>query len=201
VVLTFGVLALCAVSVQVVVLALLHRLPTGYNFVRDAISDYGVGRYRSYFAVQLFAGALACACIAVAFTQLHPYAPTFVAAALFVNAAARFLMPAFPTDQSGGRFKTVKGTIHMVLAIVAFAAVAAAATSLSGLLSHYQDWHNAKEFFDTLGWVVLVGAIATALALVGPRLKQIFGLIERLFTLSVIIWLYAVAIELVRFAR
>ena len=197
---TFSVIALLAVSVQAFVLVVLHRLPTGYNPVRDAISDYGVGRYRAYFAAQLIAGALACACIAVAFSQLHPYVPTFVVAALLVNAAARFLMPAFPTDQSGSRFKTVKGTVHMVLAIVAFAAVAAAATSLSGLFLYYHDWHDEKTLLDTLGWVVLVGAAATALALVGPRLKQIFGLIERLFTLSVIVWLYVVSIELIRFA-
>jgi hypothetical protein len=197
----FSVIALLAVSVQVVVLALLHRLPTGYDPIRDAISDYGVGRYRGYFAAQLIAGALACPSIAVAFAQLHPYVPTFVVAALLTNAAARFLMPAFPTDQSGGRFKTAKGTIHMVLAIVAFAAVAAATTGLGGLLSHYHDWHIAKTLLDTLGWVVLVGAVATALALVGPRLKQIFGLIERLFTLSVIAWLYDISIEFIRFAK
>jgi hypothetical protein len=200
-VVTFGVLAVLAVSVQVLVLAVLHRLPTGYEPIRDAISDYGVGRYRKYFAAQLIAGALACACVAVAFGSLHPYVPTFVVAALLVNAGARFLMPAFPTDQAGSRFRTVKGSIHMVLAIVAFAAVAAAATSLSGLFRHYHDWHNAKSLLDALGWVVLVGAVATALALVGPRLNKIFGLIERLFTLSVIIWLYVVSIELIRFAR
>jgi hypothetical protein len=198
---TFSVIALLAVSIQLVLLVVLHRVPSGYKPVRDAISDYGVGRYRNLFAAQLIAGALACTCLAVAFTQLHPYAPTFVVAVLLVNAGARFLMPAFPTDQSGSRFRTVKGTVHMVLAIVAFAAVAAAATSLSGLFSHYHDWHSAKSILDPLGWVVLVGAVATALALVGPRLKQIFGLIERLFTLSVIVWLFAVSIELIRFAR
>jgi hypothetical protein len=196
-----SVIALLAVSVQLVVLALLHVLPTGYNPVRDAISDYGVGRYRAYFAAQLFAGALARAGVALALAQLHPYVPTFVVGALLVNAAARVVMPAFPTDQSGGRFKTVKGTIHMILAIVAFAAVAAAATGLSGLLSHYHDWHSIRTLIETLGWIVLVGAVATAVALVGPQLKKIFGLIERVFTLSVIIWLYVISINLIRFVK
>ena len=198
---TSSVVALLAVSVQLVVLAVLHVLPTGYNPVRDAISDYGVGRYRLYFAVQVWAGALACAAIAVAFTRLHPYVPTFVVTALLVNAAARVLMPLFPTDQSGSRFKTVKGTIHMILAIVAFAGVAAAASSLSGLLTHYRDWHGIRTLVQALGWVVLVGAIATAVALIGPRLKKIFGLVERIFTFSVIIWLYVISIELIRFAK
>jgi hypothetical protein len=189
------------VSAQAIILFTLHLLPTGYNPVRDAISDYGVGRYRGYFWAQLVSGALACTGLAVALAELHPFVPTFVVTALLVNAVARFLMPAFPTDQSGGRFKTFKGTVHMVLAFVAFGAVAAAATGMGGLFSHYPQWHGIKSVIVTLGWIVLVGAVATALALVGPRLKRIFGLIERLFTLSVIVWLYVISIELVRFAK
>jgi hypothetical protein len=72
----FGVLAVLAVSFQVVILASLRASPTGYHPVRDAISDYGVGRYRGYFWAQLTAGALACAFVAFALADLHPYAPT-----------------------------------------------------------------------------------------------------------------------------
>ena len=63
---------------------------------------------------------MACTCLAVALTGLHPYLPTLVVVLLLANAAARLLMPAFRTDQSGNRFETVKGTIHMLLAVVAF---------------------------------------------------------------------------------
>jgi hypothetical protein len=198
---TFGVIAILAVSVQVLILVVLHALPTGYHPVRDAISDYGVGRYRGYFWAQLVAGALACAFVAFALADLHPYAPTVVVVLLLANAAARLLMPAFPTDQSGNRFKSVKGTVHMLLAIVAFGAVAAAATGLGGLFSHYPPWHEAKGLLVALGWAVLAGAVATALALIGPRLKRVFGLVERLFTLSVIVWLYVISIELVRLGK
>jgi len=195
----FGVIALIAVSAQLAVLVALHVLPTKYDPVRDAISDYGVGDYRRYFWAQLMAGALACACVAVALTGLQPYVPTIVVVLLLANAAARLLMPAFPTDQNGNRFETVKGTIHMVLAVVAFGAVAAAATGLGGLFSHYSAWHTGKSLLVTVGWVVLGGAIACALGLVGPRLKPIFGLIERIFTLSVIVWIYVLSIDLIRF--
>jgi len=53
----------------------------------------------------------------------------------------------------------------------------------------------------TLGWFVLAGAVLCVLALVGPRLKRIFGLIGGLFTLSVIAWIYAISIELIRFGK
>jgi hypothetical protein len=195
----FGLLALIAVTAQLSILVALHVLPTKYDPVHDAISDYGVGDYRNYFWAQLVAGALACTSVAVALTGLNPYVPTVVVVLLLANAATRLLMPFFPTDQSGNRFETGKGTIHMVLAVVAFGAVAAAATSLSGLFSHYSVFHSAEGFLVTIGWVVLAGAIACALGLVGPRLKPIFGLIERIFTLSVIVWIYIMSIELLRF--
>jgi len=198
---TFGVVAVLAVSVQVVLLVALHLLPSGYDPVRDAISDYGVGRYRGYFWGQLTAGGLACIGVALALAGLPGYVPAFVVVMLFANAMARFLMPAFPTDQSGSRFQTVKGTVHMVLAFVAFGAVAAAATSLSGLFAHYPEWNGAKGLLVTLGWLVLAGAILCVLALIGSRLKRIFGLIERLFTLAVIAWLYVISIELIRFGK
>jgi hypothetical membrane protein len=196
-----SVLAALAVSVQLVILCVLHALPTGYDPIHDAISDYGVGKYRSLFWAQLVAGATACAAIALALTQLHPYVPKLVVVLLFANALARLLMPAFPTDQSGNRFETVKGTVHMVLAFVAFAAVAAAATGLGGLFTHYPEWSGVKGHLETLGWIVMGGAIATALALIGPRLKRIFGLIERIFTVSVIAWLFAISTELIRFGK
>ena len=42
----FSIAAALATAVQAVALIALHLLPTGYNPVRDAVSDYGVGRYR-----------------------------------------------------------------------------------------------------------------------------------------------------------
>jgi hypothetical protein len=197
----FGVVALLGVSLQAVLLVTLHVLPTKYDTVHDAISDYGVGAYRRYFWAQLVAGGSACIALAVSLGSLHPYVPTLAVVMLVANGAARFLMPAFPTDQSGSRFQTARGTVHMVLAIVAFGGVAAAATSLGGLLDRYAEWEGVKGLVDTLGWVVLTGAIACALALFAPRLKRIFGLIERLFTASVIVWIGVLSIELIRFGK
>lgn len=42
----FSIIAALATVVQAVALVVLHLLPTGYDPVRDAVSDYGVGPYR-----------------------------------------------------------------------------------------------------------------------------------------------------------
>lgn len=172
---TFAVIALFAISAEFVLLVVLHRLPTGYDPIRDAISDYGIGSFRVYFWAQLIAGATACTALAVSLSNLHPYVPRVVVVLLLANAGARYVMPAFPTDQGGIRFRTRKGSVHLALAVIAFGAVAAAATGTRGLFAHYATWQGAKALLDALGWVVLGGAIASALALMRLRLKAIFG--------------------------
>ena len=44
----FGIIAALATTVQAVALIVLHLLPTGYNPVRDAVSDYGVGPHQTF---------------------------------------------------------------------------------------------------------------------------------------------------------
>lgn len=173
-------------------------LPTGYDPVRDAISDHAVGRHRGLYRGRLVAGGMACLGDALVLSGLHPSVPTFVVVMPTVNAAARFLLPSIPTHRAGSRFQTVKGTVHMVPAFLALGAVAAAATSLSGLITHDPEWNGAEGLIVTPGWLVLAGAVLCVPGLLGPRLQQIFGLIGRLFTVSVITWLAVISVELIR---
>ena len=195
-----SVIAAVATAVQIVVLIVLHRLPTGYNPVRDALSDYGVGQYRAVFWAQVVAGAVARLALAIALTRSHPSTPALVVVMLLVAAAAFFLMPWFATDQGGGRFQTRTGTIHMVLAISAFTAVTVAASSLAGAVRHAPAWHGVANLLVILSWGLTATAIAVGLAVLIPRLRPVFGLIERLFSITSIVWFLVVAIELARLA-
>ncbi|HEX3955449.1 MAG TPA: DUF998 domain-containing protein [Trebonia sp.] len=100
----FSVVAALAAVLQVFALVTLHFQPTGYDPVRDAVSDYGVGPYRGWFWLQAVAGGVACLALGIALTQLQPFTPTQAVVALIVSAAARFLIPFFATDQHGSRF-------------------------------------------------------------------------------------------------
>jgi Protein of unknown function (DUF998) len=164
------------------------------------VSDYGVGTYRPWFWVQAVAGGVAGLALAIALADVTPSVPAIVVVMLVISAVARFLIPAFPTDQDGSRFQTVHGTVHMILAIVIFAALIIAASELGGTLEHEQAWHGVKGWFTTLPWVMTGSAIGVVVALRAPRLGRIFGLIERLFYVSSIAWFFIVSIELARIA-
>jgi hypothetical protein len=195
---TFSILAAVFVSIEAVALIVLHVLPTGYDPISDAVSDYGVGPYRGWFWLHAVTGGLACVALAIALARLHPFTPTQVVVALIVTAVSRFLIPFFATDQGGSRFQTVPGTIHMILAVLAFGGLVWAAQGLWSTLKHYPAWHGAEAFLTIVPWVMLGSVIALVLALRGPRLKPFFGVFERLFYVSSIAWLLVVSIDLAR---
>jgi hypothetical protein len=192
------VLAAIFAAVQLLALMVLHALPTGYEPIRDAVSDYGVGRYRAWFWAQVIAGGLACLFLAIALTQLQPYTPIQAIVALIVTAAARLAIPFFATDQGGNRFETAHGTVHMILAVLAFGGLVWAASSLWSTLNHYPAWQGAEGVLSIVPWIMLGCVIVVVLAIRGPNLKPFFGLFERLFYLASFVWFFVVAIDLAR---
>jgi hypothetical protein len=196
---TLSIVAAAAMAVGTAALVVLHLLPTGYDPIHDAVSDYAIGRYRAWFWLFAASGAVSGLALAIALARSHPSKPTLAVAMLLLSAGARFLLPLFPTDQSGSRFQTVRGTVHMVLAVAIFASIAVAASDLGGTLGHERAWHAVKELVDGwLPWVITATAIATGVAIRAPRLARIFGLVERLYYLASIPWFLVVSIELAR---
>jgi hypothetical protein len=177
----------------------LHVVPTGYDPIRDAVSDYAVGRYRAAFWLFVVAGAVSGFALAIALARSDPSKPKLTIAMLLLSGAARLLIPMFPTDQGGSRFQTLKGTIHMLLAIAIFASIAVSASNLGGTIGHEPAWHTVKGLVDGwLPWVITGTAIATGLAIFSRRLKHVFGLMERSYYVSSIVWFLVVSIELAR---
>jgi hypothetical membrane protein len=195
---TFSIVTVVAIAVQTIALVALHVLPTGYDPKTDAVSDYGIGEYRGWFWAQALAGGVGCFALAVALGGAKPSMPTETIVLLVIAGLARLLIPVFPTDQNGSRFQTAAGTIHMILAIVIFAAIILAASKLGSTLEHRPAWHGVKGWLTALPWVMIGGAVGTLVALRGPRLKRIVGLFERLFYVASIAWFFIVAIELAR---
>lgn len=198
---SLGIAAAALVAVQATALVVLRVLPTGYSVVSDAVSDYGVGRFRAWFWLQVVSGGIACLLVGVALDQQHPFTPTAAVVALTVTAAARMLVPFFATDQGRSRFQTLHGTVHMLLAVVAFGGLVWAATSLWSTLRHYPAWGGLEGPLTVLPWIMLGSVAAVVVAIRGPRLAPLLGVFERLFYLSSITWLMIVAVELARSAR
>jgi hypothetical protein len=102
---TFSIVAAIAAAAQAAALIALHLLPTGYNPKVDAVSDYGIGRYRAVFWTQTLAGAVACVALAIALGDAKPSMPGLVIALLVVAGIARLLIRSFRLTRTATGFR------------------------------------------------------------------------------------------------
>ena len=99
---------------------------------------------------------------------------------LFVFAAARAAIVAYPTDLLESGTITRTGRIHLLLAAAAFTSICWAASS--------------KRWVPELGYVATAGAVGTVLAIRRiPQLRPVLGLLERVFYAAIIAWFFVVA--------
>lgn len=173
-------LALAFTAASVACLVYLHLAPTGYSPARNAVSEYGVGRYALWYRLQAALMGVAAACLAVALRD-----PKRVVTLLAVFAVARVLIGWFPTDLMGATERTEHGRVHLLLAAVAFISISWAASTLPSS-QHGEPW---------LGKAMVVLALAMVLSRRGA-LRQWFGLIERAFYVAAIAWLVLVSVRL-----
>ena len=189
-----GAAAFVATLACTAALLRVHLLPTGYRPIRNAVSDYGVGSFARYYRAQTAAIAIAAVALAAALANEVTPKPTTVIVLLLVFAAARLAIPSFPTDLDRSR-PTRTGRIHVLLAGVAFASIAWAAAALPD----HVGW-SGHGFLVALGWAVVATSVACGLCmtrLLHHATEPFFGLIERLFYASMLVWFLVVATHLV----
>jgi len=176
----------------------LHLLPTGYQPVRDAVSDYAVGRYRRLFRVGLWASSAGVLALAVALRVAvrSPSIATKDLLYLLLIPATRVAMTVFPTDLEGAH-RSRAGVLHYVFAVAAFTFTYLVMSETTPAL---RTLGPATWLADVLRWTA--AAVGPALALVVVTmlrpLRRVFGLFERIFLLTSNVWFLAVAALLVQ---
>src|SRR3954449_3213226 len=171
-------LAAAAVAAGTVSLVWVNFLRTGHRPMVDAVSDYGAGPYRLFYrttVISLGVGALLLL-IALAHGTGVPSGGLIWLGAYGVT---RIAIAFFPTDLDEETVTTT-GRIHLLLAALAFTAIAFAAADLTPALHDEPGW-DATRLLDALRWAVIVTAIATGVTrVVVPLRRSVFGLVERL---------------------
>jgi hypothetical protein len=180
--------SLAATLTYLAILTVLHVLPTGYSPVRHAVSDYGVGRYRSLFTVALYVSSVAA--LTLAFALLwgvgSPPLATRDLVYLLLIPLARIGMTLFPTSLEGQRISRT-GLLHYAFAVAAFTLTYLA---ISGMTPALRDLDPSQWAQNPLGWAEWIVGPALALVVVTMLrpLRRIFGLSERIFGLTTNVW-------------
>jgi len=195
-VLLFALISALGGVIYVGIVAALHALPTGYT-LRNAVSDYGVGRYAPLFRIGLWAGAIAPLAL-LAGLAIAVGAPPLVSRDLVflgLITLSRVGESVFPTSLEGESL-TRTGMLHYVFAVLTFGFTYAAISGLTPDLVKLHPWHSADGVLSWLSGATLVGLILVVVTLL-PRFRQrLFGLCERFFLVVTYLWLVIVAILL-----
>jgi hypothetical membrane protein len=171
--------AICLASILI-----LHLLPTGYDPMRNAVSDYGVGKYRVWHRTAVLSLAVSGLAMAIASSGTVKPESNLVVGLLVIFAVARAAIPFFPTDIEGQPL-TTRGRVHWGLAIISFASLAFAA-----------GFYEGTSLDDAIGWVVVAAVCLLLVSLLLPRFRKAFAVLERAFYFSMICWFFITGIEL-----
>jgi hypothetical membrane protein len=196
---------LAGIAVYVAIDVLLAFLRPSYSLLYNAESDYGRGPW--YWVMDLnflLRCALSLALASALYQTLRrdartPDARTRWGLALLVTWAICSGLLAFFADDPKGTPQHGSGVVHLVLAIIAFIAIAVGAILISASLMSDPAWRPAAP-------ALLAISIAAALAclLLGGANKHHHapgGLYERIFLGLELLWIAVAALAITRRAR
>jgi hypothetical membrane protein len=182
---TLALLSLVPLAAGVAAIVRLHLVPTGLDPMRDAVSDYGTTQYHWLYRFQVVAFGLSAALLAVALAD-NAFVRTSGVVWLAVYAASRIAIAGFMIDRDV-QAPTTAGRIHVLLATLAFTAIALAASTIGSDLGGTPH---------SLGWAVVAAAVGTAVCRVVPQLQPSFGAVERLLYAATVVWIVSAALAL-----
>ncbi|MEO8249245.1 MAG: DUF998 domain-containing protein [Burkholderiales bacterium] len=179
-------LAITAAALFVATIVLfcwLHAVNRSVHVVRDAVSLFGTGSTAGLFRIYGHLGTAAIALFAIAAYLRRPGPlPSIVAIGLVVLVVARVAVIAVPTDAKG-QGTSLRGMFHLFLAVIVFAATYTVIANAAPLFAA-MPLKAALDAMQLLCMLSLAGVVVTML----PPLKRLFGLFERAFLLSMLIW-------------
>ena len=194
----FGVLTIAGIALYLVLDVVAQMLPPHYSPVRQAESDLAVGPYGYVMTINFVVrGALSLALLAGLMQGVADQARSKIGEALIgVWALGAFLLALFPTDVNARA--TVHGIIHLVVALVAFCAVAMGELLVSVYIKNDVRWTRLQPYL-LICWIATLAALM--MQVVGAPTSAALGaggLVERVFLALALLWMLLVAINLVR---
>jgi hypothetical membrane protein len=190
-------LTLVGVGLYVAVDVLLAFLRPGYSLVRNAESDYGRGAW--YWVMDanfLLRCALSLALVAALHRTVPPDRRLRAGLGLLVAWALCSGLLAFFADDLEGQPQRGSGAVHVLLALVAFTAVAAGTIVLSVRLRAEPAWRRTAPALLAVSILAAVAYLLLGSALKRPHGPD--GLYERIFLGLELLWITLAAVAIGR---
>lgn len=191
----FAIVGTVALAATDFCLLALHLVPSGVNPVSNPVSLYGTTRFSKLYRVQAVASGICALCLLLALEARQSNLPQFGLVMLGCYGIARICIAAFMMDALGKRTST--GSIHIILAAVAFTGIAIAVGVLTTSLLSSPLWSELSVFLSLAEYLAIISALLFLLVSLFPTLRSFTGLTERGIYLGALYWLGLVIIPLI----
>jgi len=181
------ILGVAGVAAFAAIVLLLPAIKDDYSPVRNAISEGALGRY-GYLQVVAFV-ALGIGSLSLAVSLFRDARAAGVGVLVGVSGVCMLVAGAFTADRMDGPSSTAHGTVHMLAAALAFAAV------ISAMLLSARQFRNSHILRPLARPSLALGSVALALFVIAGSGIGPFGLIQRANVAVVLAWLIAVALR------
>lgn len=191
------IMATALFALRLAVMVALHVVPSGYQPLKHAFSDYAVGSTKRLAVAASFSNTAAWCALAIA-VATWPGEWSYRGTAVFqlvALAVLSFAVVFVPTDLEGEK-RSVRGIIHYAVAIATFAL----AYSLSGDAARWSSSFAPGWLSGTLlvlSWAALIGLIGLCAGLILPLLKPYFGGLERVFLFAISVFYLLLSLGMV----
>lgn len=179
---------------------LAQLLPPHYSPILQAESDLGVGPYGWVMDLNFVVRGILSLALVFGLFRAWPKdrdPPRVGLGLIGAWAVGTFVLAVSPADVSGPR--TLHGTIHLVTAFLAFLFVAAGILGVSYAMPEDAPWTSVRRYARPLAVLTAAALVALFVGASIPRVEEhLFGLLERIFLGSALLWMLVVALQLLR---
>lgn len=187
-----GMLLFAAISI------VFHALPTGYSPLRNPVSDFATSSYRSLMIAAFLLLGSGVLALAAAFAAGLGAGKRIALGVFFIAAfgASRLLVAFFPSDVDGSE-RTAHGRLHTLFTFLGFFSIILAVivlTPVFGRVFERAAWAGVYGTLRQLELVVFILGVVLWITRM-KSLRPFFGLVERLFYLSSLAWLFVLGLH------
>ncbi len=170
-----------------------HLLRPDVHPVLEPVSVYAVGSYGFFIVVAIFALGIGSLALTLGlYLRIAPSGRSRVGHLLLaLYGVGQLAVAIFPIDAESAQ--TTTGTIHNIAGNISFFCFPPAVILLSSGMGKDGRWRSLQRTSLTLSLVVLVGAI---LVIVSANVVGGFGIAQRFFLLTTVLWMLLVAFRL-----
>jgi hypothetical membrane protein len=186
------------IAVYIVLDIVAQLLPPHYSPISQAESDLGVGPYGWVMDLNFVVRGILSLAFVCGIYSAWPKTirvPKTSLALIGAWGIGAFVLAVSPTDISGPA--TLHGTVHLVTAFLAFLFVALGVMGVSFSMPESPPWRSMRPYAQALAVLTVIAIVALTVGTGIPRIEtSLFGLLERVFLGSALLWMLVLSIQL-----